>query len=670
MILIKAGELTCLKVATVRDDPAGSTIKAMSELVGQGLLTEHDRQSVRHTHSSTVATNALIEKDGPTVALVTTKGFRDVLNLQRLALPNPMKFTSRRPTPLVQRRNVFGVEERTDSRGTVRQDVNVADVEAIADALGERGIDHVVVSLLHGYANGDNERRVGDILRQHLPDVRIECSHEVWPQAREYERATLCTMNAFVRPKIESYASNLIEGLTHFGIGPKPLVSRSNGGMELLETLATRPVSALLSGPAGGVTGAAVVAGQVGWAERDLMTFDVGGTSADIGAIRSSRAILSSEEHIASFPLLQPSVAVSSIGAGGGSEIWTQQDGTIKVGPKSVGSDPGPLCYGNPSATVPALSDAFLVAGILSGGQRLADRLQLDADAATAGMSDLVDDDPRTTAATAIRIAIAVMAAEAMNVLARRGIDAAEFCMVAYGGAGPMFAAMLAEEIRIHEVLIPHTPGALSAYGAALSDLQGDLIEPVYARLDQSGDVVLPDHHRTLAEGAQQWLATQTESLTVSAVTVSYSAEMRYEGQGYDVSVPVDATVLQTNDIDALREAFDVAHREAYGHSSPQMPARLNELRAHITGAVDKSLTVARQKQTADRTPVQQRPVHLYEGEYLASVYDRNSLSEGDTVAGPAVIEQMDTTTFVPPNWTLRVVQSGNMILSNEGAVK
>ncbi len=281
--------------------------------------------------------------------------------------------------------------------------------------------------------------------------LRLELSSEVWPQAREYERGVLTAVNASIRPIVEGYVERLDAGLDERAIGTPARVARSNGGAELAATMRRRPVVALLSGPAAGVAGAAIVAEDAGWREADLMTLDVGGTSADIGVVRGGRPVLSSEEHIAEFPLLLPTIAVSSIGAGGGSIVWLDPTGSLKVGPRSVGADPGPASYGGGSL-VPALTDAFLVAGLLAEGQRLGGKLPLQTAPARQALGAIASELGWSVEAVAdgvLRVAIALMAAEASNVLARRGVDAPQFRMVAFGGAGPLMGALLAEELVI-----------------------------------------------------------------------------------------------------------------------------------------------------------------------------------------------------------------------------
>jgi N-methylhydantoinase A len=393
------------------------------------------------------------------------------------------------------------------------------------------------------------------------------------------------------------------------------------------------------------------------------MTLDVGGTSADIGVIRGGRPVLSAEEHIAEFPLLLPTIAVSSIGAGGGSIIWLDQAGSLKVGPRSVGADPGPACYGNGSL-VPALTDAFLVAGLLAPGQRLGGKLALQMEPARRALGSIAATlgwTAEEVADGAIRVANALMAAEASNVLARRGVDAPEFRMVAFGGAGPLVGALLAEEIGIGTILIPPFPGALSALGAARADLEGDLVEPIYERLGDLAAGSLAAACLRLQGRAQEWLGEQTASLNVLETRVEVAADMRYDGQGYDVTVPLAAHLPAEGDFARLRDAFHAAHRSTYGHANEAAEIWLKELRAHMMAATAKPRIVP--IEPAGGGTAAKRDFRLSGRAFAAAIYERADLHPGQPIVGPAIINQMDTTSLIPEGWQARTVASGALVL-------
>ncbi|HUB15426.1 MAG TPA: hydantoinase/oxoprolinase family protein [Acetobacteraceae bacterium] len=662
-----SGEAHCFKVPSTPARPGESILTGVEEI---RTVLRPDPAAWRdafHTHSSTVATNALIERRGARIGMITTIGFRDLFELQRLAIPHPMRFDSRRPAPLVPRELVREVAGRIGADGKEIDPLDEAGVVSAARALQAAGVEIAVVALLHSYRNPAHERRIRAVIEREGIGLRVELSSDIWPQAREYERAVLTAINAGVRPVIESYVGRLTDGLGARDLALPARVARSNGGAELARTMRDRPVVALLSGPAAGVAGAADAADDAGWPAADLMTLDVGGTSADIGVIRNGRPVLSSEEVVGDFPVLVPTVAVSSIGAGGGSIIWLDSTHSLKVGPRSVGADPGPACYGGGSLT-PALTDAFLLAGFLTPGQRLGGKLALQPEPARAALATLgraLGWSAEQTADGAIRVATAMLAAEATRVLARRGVDAPRFRMVAFGGAGPLLAALMAEEIAIDTILIPPFPGALSALGAARADIEGDLVQPLYARLHEIGADELTGEYHSLARAGAAWVAEQGDS-GVTATHFSYAADMRYEGQGYDVAVALDEAWLRDGDGARIGTAFHAAHRATYGHATEQNEVWLKELRVHIVGTMPRRRVRAVREDGAE--PRTSRAIRLNGHEMTAAVVSRAELRAGETLAGPAIVNQMDTTTLIPPGWTASLAPSGALILHYAGA--
>ena len=661
------GEAHCFKVPSTPSHPGESILTGVEEIRGALHPDPAAWRDAFHTHSSTVATNALIERRGARIGMIATIGFRDLFELQRLALPHPMRFDSRRPAPLVPRHLVREVGGRIGADGREIDPLDEAGVVAAAHALAAAGVEIAIVTLLHSYRNPAQERRVRALIEANSIALRVELSSDIWPQAREYERAVLTAINAGVRPIIEAYVGRLTDGLAARDLAVPARVARSNGGAELARTMRERPVVALLSGPAAGVAGSADAADDAGWPDADLMTLDIGGTSSDIGVIRNGRPVLSGEEVVGEFPVLVPTVAVSSIGAGGGSIIWLDSTGSVKVGPRSVGADPGPACYGSGSLT-PALTDAFLLAGFLTSGQRLGGKLALQLEPARAALDTIgrgLAWTPEQTADGAIRVATAMLAAEATRVLARRGVDAPRFRMVAYGGAGPLLAALMAEEIAIDTILIPPFPGALSALGAARADIEGDLVKPLYARLHELPGKTLAEAYRALAQEAAAWIAEQGDA-GLTATRFSYAADMRYEGQGYDVAVDLDEALLASGDSDRIATAFHAAHRATYGHATEENEVWLKELRVHIVG------TMPRQRVRAVRDdapePRTARTIRLFGRACTAAVVSRGDLRADESLVGPAIVNQMDTTTLIPPGWTASLAPSGALILRSAGA--
>lgn len=662
------GAMRCVKVPTIPAQPGASTLAGIDELRSGESAEQLDGWArLNQTHSSTIATNALIERNGPVLGMLTTIGFRDLMDFQRLNLPHPMRYDSRRPVPLIERSHVKEVRERIGADGEVLAPLVAEDVIAAAGQLREEGVSDIVICFLHSYRNPTHEREAAALLRRELPDAWIDVSSALWPQAREYERATLASINSLVRPAINGYLDELEEGLHARGIRSRPHVARSNGGSESAHSLRALPASALLSGPAAGVAGAAVAAVEVGWRDADLVTFDVGGTSADIGIVRRGNALLSTEELVGDFPILLPTVAVSSIGAGGGSIIWIDPRGRLQVGPRSAGSYPGPACYGrDPSAMVPALTDALVEVGLIGGGQALGGKIRVDpalADRALTAVGSQRSMSAAQIADGAIQIAVAKMVAEATRVLARRGIDAPSFRMVAFGGAGPLLAALVADEIEVREILIPHTPGALSALGTAHADIEGDLIIPMYVKATTLGDAELVDAGARIRDQVEAWLDLQRDAVDMLAVNIGFSCDMRYDCQGFDLAVSVDDATLRAGDVARIVSDFHLRHELTFGHAEPSADVWCKELRAHVVGVIRKPAAPPTVP-SAGSPDSDTRRVTLGATDASVRVFDRAALEPGAQFDGPAIIEQLDTTTYVPAGWHLAQHPSGHLILT------
>ncbi len=662
------GELTCIKVASTPAQPGFSTLQGVDELRRLSACPDELWSQMSHTHSNTVAVNCLIERSGARLSLLVTAGFRDTLEIGRMTVPEPARYDSRRPTPLVPRRRVAEVEGRIDARGRVVRDLDVDGAVAAAAGLQAQGCEILVICFLHSYKNPAHERQARDAIECRLPGLPVEISSDVWPQAREFERATLALVNAHIRPAVERQVELLVGGMAERGVGTPARGSRSNGGMELLATMSERPVTALLSGPAAGVAGAAAAAADAGWSAANLMTLDVGGTSADIGVVRQGRPVLSAEERVADFPILVPTVAVSAIGAGGGSIIWADATGTLKIGPKSTGADPGPACYGLSGGGAAAMTDAFLLAGLLNPERWLGGKLQLHPQRARRALETVgarVGLSAEQVADGAIQVATAMLAAESTNVLARRDVDLSQFRMVAYGGAGPLVAALVAEAVYVNTVLIPPVPGTLSALGAAQADLEGDFVQPVYRDLEGLDAAALSATLDGIRGQTAAWLEREAAGLEVAHAVVEYTAEMRYEGQGYDVTVALEEDWLAAGASEKIEAAFHEAHERAFGHRHDGTPAWLQELRAHLTGRLPKPAPASVKAPVNVGEPAT-RTIRLRGNEVEAQIFDRDAIAGEAHIDGPAIIEQMDTTTLVPDGWALTLADNGAMIVTRD----
>ncbi|MFC4249412.1 hydantoinase/oxoprolinase family protein [Natribaculum luteum] len=602
-------------------------------------------------HAMTVSVNALLERDGARTALVTTEGFRDVLEIGRQDRPDLYDLEVEKPEPLVPRQRRFTVDERTTPDG-VERPVDTEDVRDLAATLRERDVESVAVCLLHAYADPENERLVAETLREEL-DVPVSASHEVLAEFREYERTSTTAVDAYVRPAIDSYVGRLVDEATAVGI-PSPRIMQTNGGIAGPETVRERAVTTTMSGPAAGVVGAAATV-----ADDDvegLVTFDMGGTSSDVSLVRDGEAERTTDSEIADLPIRTPMVDVNTVGAGGGSVAWVDAGGALRVGPRSSGAQPGPACYGR-GGTEPTVTDANVVLGYIGPETALGGEMTLDVEAAHDALERLADEagleDALEAARGVYRVANATMTRTIRSVTVERGHDPRGFALVAFGGAGPMHAAALAESLEVDRVVVPRPSGVLSAFGLLAADESYDAVRTVGVDLAEADRDRLEDVYEGLVADV---LADASDP---DDAVVERAADCRYDGQSFELTVPVDEPV----DAAAVEERFHAAHERAYGYAMDEAVEVVN-LRA--TATVSGVEPVVRHDGGGD-TRIDTREAHFPDhGPRETAVYDRDRLESGATVDGPAILEQAESTTVVPPAWSGDVLADGTLVMTRE----
>jgi N-methylhydantoinase A len=657
------GQLTGFKSPTVRTDPAAGVIDGLEALVAElGIAPGNIAYLV---HGTTIAVNTVIERNGAALGLLVTRGFGDVLELQRLRLDNPVNFTATRPVALIPRYRVGEVSERILADGTVDTPLDAAELLREAHRLVEQeAIEGLVISFLNAYRTPAHEVEARRLLREENPALSVVCSHEVWPQIREYERTIVTALNAYVRPRVVRYLERLESRLAGAGVRAPLYITKSNGGVTSARDARDATVQTLLSGPASGVIGASHVCRQAGYG--NLITLDMGGTSADIALVRDGQPTYSTDEVVGDFPVVLPAVGVSSIGAGGGSIAWLDDTGILKVGPQSAGSDPGPACYGR-GGQEPTLSDAFLLCGFLNPETFLGGRLRLHPDAAAAAARPLAAALELTVdqAAEAIcEVATANMYAAFSNVLARHGIDPRDFSLVAFGGAGPIQACFLAREFHIPRIIVPPAPGTLCALGAMSADVKSDYVRTLHRPLRATTGAELADECTRLETRARRWLADVNPP--IDGHRVAFSADLRYVGQAFQVEVPLDPAWLRDATLDRLRHAFDVMHERLYAHADHAAEVELIDLRATITGDTPKPTLARPARGSGAAAPVGHRPIHYAGARHEARVYQRRDLRAGERLVGPAIVEQDDTTTVIPAGFGGDVDDFGNLVIQEQ----
>ena len=640
--LLADGALTTAKVPTT-DDQSQGVVQGIALASAEAGVDPASVTEFRH--ATTTAVNAVLEGTGADTALVTTEGFADVLEIGRQDRPDLYDLSATRPDPLVPAERRYELAERATTDG-IETPVDPDEVRELADTL-QGSCQSVAVSLLHAYAHPENERRVAELLREEL-DVPVSASHEVLAAFREYERTATTAADASVRPVVADYLGRLDERATALGV-PAPRVMQSNGGIADVATVRERAVTTLLSGPAAGVVGAARFERE---ADRGLVTFDMGGTSSDVSLVRDGSAERTTDATVGGHPVGVPMVDVNTVGAGGGSIARIDGGGALRVGPESAGADPGPVCYGK-GGEEPTVTDAAMVLGYLSEDTTLGEDLELDADAAEAVMEDLADaadlDTVIDAAQGVYRVANATMARAIRGVTVERGHDPREFALAAFGGAGPMHAAALADRLGIETVLVPPGNGVLSALGLLAADERHDATRTYRSALAEVDSDEVESVFDDLTESV---LADASDP---ERATVEREVECRYEGQSFEL--PVDA--LDPFDAETVRERFHDEHERARGYS---MDEPVDLINCRVTATVPGDPPDIEYDPSGDPL-LGKRDAFFASGFYRAPVYDRARVPVDVNVDGPAIFAGGESTVVLPPDWSAHADADGTLVL-------
>ncbi|TLV15658.1 hydantoinase/oxoprolinase family protein [Klebsiella indica] len=657
----QTNQIHTLKVLSRPDQPGREILTGLAQLEQRAGIAP--QQVSYFTHGTTVGINAVIQRRGVKLALFATKGFCDVLELARLKIPHIHDLFSRRPTPLISRDRVFAIKERTDRHGNVLQAVDhqsVLDAIAGARAAGCQGI---VVALLHSYRNRHNEARVKAIINAQAPELLTSCSADIWPIIREYERTITATINAYVQPMVIHYLESFERALKTMGVAPPPRITKSNGGVMGVEQAKSECVQMVLSGTASGVIGASFFASTCGFDK--ILSLDIGGTSADVAVIIDGKVAQGNGEIIGDFPIYIPSVAVTSVGQGGGTLAWIDNQGVLQMGPDSAGSLPGPVCFQR-GGTQPTATDAFAVCGMIGHGDLGYNAVQVDVGAARAAwqpLADALNITVEETAETAIELAISSMYGDTNGLLSRFGLDPREFWFLAFGGAGPMMGCFLARELNMKGVIVPPTPGVLSALGGLVADIRNDFIRTLYGELDANLADSLATEAEALNQQARRWLHEQHG--VEMPFTLHYSADMRYRGQSFEIEVALEEAWLTQANVNALHAAFDRQHQQMFGHSDVSAPVQIINLRLVIVSPTPKPALNRVPAASGPVVAAKQTHVWIDGAQHQVDVVARATLGAGHQLTGPVIIAQDDCTTCVPPQMQVRVDEFGNLLITS-----
>ncbi len=652
--------LETLKVLSRPDAPGAEVLQGLDEIERRFGIPP---AAIGYfTHGSTVGVNTIIQNKGARLCLLATEGFRDVLELARLKIPDPYDLFSRRPEPLVPRERVLEVRERMRPDGSTEiapERDSVLAALARAEALGAEAI---VIGFLHAYANPAHEQAVKAMLLAERPELPVFCSAEIWPIVREYERSVTACIHGAVQPRVAHYVGRLEAALAERGVVAAPMVTKSNGGVMTAGAGKRRSIEMLLSGTAAGAIGAGFVARQAGFAR--VMSLDIGGTSADVALLRDGMPDFRTGQLVGEYPVFLPTVAVSSIGAGGGSLATVDALGVLRVGPESAGSVPGPACYGRGGAQA-TITDAFAVKGVLGAGELGYGAVSIDRAAATrvlAGIGAALRRDSAAAAEAVIALAVANMYREVSRLFSQVGEEPSLYALLAFGGAGPMLGCLLAEELGMRAVIVPRTPGVLAALGGLLADLRSDFVRVVFLDVTPGGMPALQAALAELTAEAQAWL-TESQGHGGQGV-LSVAADLRYRGQSYEIEVPLQSDWITGAMPERIAAAFHARHAEIYGHADDKAAVHVVALRVVIAGITAKPDFPAAEAAVSRPVPRGTVPV-AHRGETVqAALFDRAALPPGSRLDGPAVVVQDDTTSWVPPGFAGHVDPYGNLILA------
>jgi N-methylhydantoinase A len=645
VVLVADGDVTTAKVPTTETDQSEGVIRGVERACAEAGI---ELGAVdRFRHGMTVATNAMLEGDGARTALVTTEGFADVVEIGRQDRPSLYDLSARKPAPLVPRERRYELDERATPEG-IERELDETALQEVADRIRETGAESVAVAFLHAYAHPDNERDAAAALRDSL-DATVVASHETLAVFREYERTATTLVDAYVTPVIDDYLGRLEGKAADRGL-PAPRIMQSNGGIADAGTVREHAVTTLLSGPAAGVVGASLF-------ERDthegIISFDMGGTSCDVSLVRNGDAERTADATLGGHPVGVPMVDIETVGAGGGSIAWVDAGGALRVGPRSAGAEPGPACYGK-GGDEPTVTDASLLLGYLGADAELGSGLRVEPDRARAVLDNLAEtadvDGPVEAARGVYRIANATMARAIRSVTVERGHDPRNFALVAFGGAGPMHAAGLADRLGVGTVRVPRANGVLSALGLLAADEQHDAIRTRRTPLADADRDTIESEYRNLAAEVRE------DASHPEAATLERRADLRYEGQSHELTVDVPDSF----DAATVAKRFERAHDRTRGYHLDAEPVELVSLRVRAT-IPETTPEITHEGQRTEPTGTREA---FFDGRFReTAVYNRETLAADTHVDGPAIFEGDESTVVLPPGWAATVDERGTITM-------
>jgi N-methylhydantoinase A len=653
-----------VKTPSTPSDPSQGVLTGVRRICDEAGIGVGELQNI--LHGTTVATNAVLESKGARVGLITTQGFKQILHLARSQTPGPLAgwIIMQKPDPPASLADTREAVERMDASGATLVAVDTAQVEGIITEMVDSGVESLTVALINSYVNGAHERAIGEIAERLYPGFPVTLSSEVLPEFREYERALTACMNSYVRPKVQSYLNHVQSELAGAGATAEVNILRSDAGLMTTMEAARNPIYGVLSGPSGGVAGALFVATKAGF--KDILTFDMGGTSTDVALCQDGEPTIGRETSIGHFRIKVPAVNVHTVGAGGGSISHVPElTKALRVGPQSAGAEPGPAAYGK-GGEEPTVTDANVVLGHLPPSL-LGGEMSLDVAAAHAAVKKVADamglDSVEQAAEGILAIVNENMAGALRLVSVQRGHDPRDFALVAYGGAGPLHANAVAEIMGSFPVLVPPAPGLLCAIGDLVADFRDEFAQTYIRVLGDADPGEVADILDTLGARATKWL--EGEGISDEARTVGFSADMRYHRQGYEIPVTLDPADARAG-LAGLEERFNQLHEQLYGFRMPGTASEIVNLRAVGSGSVPKPELPTGSVGGADASgAVAEEHEIVFHGDRLPTkIYDRARLAPGNRFEGPAIVTEFDSTTVVLPGYVAEVDTNFNILIN------
>lgn len=658
------GKVSVAKVSSTPSDPSKAVINGIKKLMAKASLLPQEISFF--LHGTTVATNALLEGKGAQTSLITTEGFEDVLLIGRQNRPKLYDFWAKRPRPIVPRNQCYGAPERILYTGEVSRSLDEQKIKKIVEEIKGKGIKSIAVCLIHSYANPVHEQRIKAIIQDAYPDAFVTVSSDILPEYREYERMSTVCINAYVMPKVNSYIKDLETQLHEMGVASELYIMQSNGGVITAKMARESSARTVLSGPAGGALAGVYLSKSLKC--PNVITIDIGGTSSDICLIKDGRANLTTESDIEGYPIKLPMIDINTIGAGGGSIAWIDKGGALRVGPQSAGADPGPVCYGL-GGNKPTVTDANVVLGrinpsFLLGGEmpvylEKAKQIIEDRIARPLGI-DLIE-----AAEGIITVVNANMIRGIRRVSVEKGYDPRDFALIPFGGAGPLHGVELAKALNMNRVIVPLYPGIASAFGMLSADVRHDYVQ---TKICVSENLKLQEI-QVIYDEMESYATRQLEIEGFKGPTLQLSrfVDMRYLGQSYELSLPFPSGTISPEMISCLSNEFHLSHERAYGYARIGEKVEFVNLRLVALGKLPRSEIAGDwPSEGAPAIPSGHRQV-LFDGQqFKTPIYKREHLLQGQSLFGPVIIEQLDSTTVVPPGYRVSVEHGGNIIIELE----